>query len=265
MLLDALKILLVYAALVEILYYFRMDYCFEPIVIAPVIGLVMGDLTTGIIMGASLEAIFLGVMNIGAQKPTNPYVATAISTYYAIKTGANIEACIAIAYTVGLVANTIYPFAHTFFVSVAPFLKNILLKEGNGKKYNKMCDIFMWCGPSFIDQFAAVFIGILIGTTAINALLNHVPQWVLTGLSASGTALAAIGMGITLNLLWDKRIIGFYFVGFLLMKALGLTMIQIAVLGAAVAAVYLFIDIEIKKRKPAQVAAEGTEEGDFDL
>lgn len=38
----------------------------RPIVIAPLVGLFLGDLQTGLLVGAALETIFMGVVNIGA-------------------------------------------------------------------------------------------------------------------------------------------------------------------------------------------------------
>ena len=37
----------------------------RPIVVAPLAGLLLGDVQTGLIVGASLESIFMGVVNIG--------------------------------------------------------------------------------------------------------------------------------------------------------------------------------------------------------
>ena len=40
----------------------------RPIVIGPLVGLFLGDLHTGVMIGASLEAVFMGVVNIGGVK-----------------------------------------------------------------------------------------------------------------------------------------------------------------------------------------------------
>ena len=40
----------------------------RPIVIGPLVGLFLGDLHTGVIIGASLEAVFMGVVNIGRTR-----------------------------------------------------------------------------------------------------------------------------------------------------------------------------------------------------
>lgn len=41
-------------------------YAFRPIVVCPVVGAFLGDLNTGLVMGASIEALFMGSVSIGA-------------------------------------------------------------------------------------------------------------------------------------------------------------------------------------------------------
>ena len=43
----------------------------RPIVVAPLVGLLLGDFQTGIIMGASLEAIFMGISAVGGSIPSD--------------------------------------------------------------------------------------------------------------------------------------------------------------------------------------------------
>ena len=44
-------------------------YAFRPIVVCPVVGAFLGDLNTGLVMGASIEALFMGSVSIGAYIP----------------------------------------------------------------------------------------------------------------------------------------------------------------------------------------------------
>ena len=59
----------------------------RPIVIGPLVGLFLGDLHTGVIIGASLEAVFMGVVNIGGASAAEPGIATAVGTAFAIMLG----------------------------------------------------------------------------------------------------------------------------------------------------------------------------------
>ena len=56
----------------------------RPLVVGLVTGILMGDMKTGILMGASLEAVFLGNVNIGGVIAAEPVTATTLATTFAI-------------------------------------------------------------------------------------------------------------------------------------------------------------------------------------
>ena len=59
----------------------------RPIVVAPLVGLLLGDFQTGIIMGASLEAIFMGISAVGGSVPSDCLSGSIIAVAYAIVVG----------------------------------------------------------------------------------------------------------------------------------------------------------------------------------
>ena len=59
----------------------------RPIVVAPLVGLLLGDFQTGIIMGASLEAIFMGISAVGGSIPSDCLSGSIIAVAYAIVVG----------------------------------------------------------------------------------------------------------------------------------------------------------------------------------
>lgn len=50
----------------------------RPIVFGSIVGLFCGDLKTGVILGAELEAIYMGVSSIGGEMPSNYQAATVL-------------------------------------------------------------------------------------------------------------------------------------------------------------------------------------------
>ena len=54
----------------------------RPLVVGLVAGLLMGDVKTGVIIGASLEAIFMGAVNIGGAISAEPVTATALAVAF---------------------------------------------------------------------------------------------------------------------------------------------------------------------------------------
>lgn len=262
MIFDALKAVFAFWLVYQGSYFFRMQYCPEPIVICPMVGLLLGDLHTGLIMGAALEAIFMGVMVVGGERPSDPAIAATVSTYFAVKSGLDVEAALAIAYPVAILGNSFNTLIRGFTFAIVPWMENIVIKERNMKKYDIVSRIFMGI-VSFGAKYVAAFIAIALGDVTIGLVKDAIPGWLTGGLSASGKALAAVGMAITLLMLWDKEIIAFFFVGFIAYKTLGLSLIQIAVVGIAIAITYGFILVKIKNVQPVVAAAK--EGDDFDL
>ena len=69
----------------------------RPLIACTLTGLVLGDMTTGIIIGGTLEMIALGWMNIGAAMAPDAALASVISTILVIAGHQSIGAGIAIA------------------------------------------------------------------------------------------------------------------------------------------------------------------------
>ncbi len=79
----------------------------RPIVVGTITGLFLGDLTTGIIIGGALEAIYMGAVNIGGATSAEPVSATVMSVTFAITAGLSMEEAITLAVPVGLIFNSL--------------------------------------------------------------------------------------------------------------------------------------------------------------
>ena len=216
------------------------DAMARPIVVGPVVGLVLGDIHTGIVMGASLEAIFMGISAIGGAIPSDALSSTVISVAYAITSGdpGAMEAGLAIAMTIGTLLSSINHLFTPLWAGLAAYWEN-LAAECNPKKFS----IMNWIGEGFrgLPQTVVIFLGIAFGVSGLEAFLNACPAWVMTGLSVSGSMLTAVGFGILLSMIWSKEICVFYFVGFVFAKSLGLSSLAIAVIGIAIALTVFYL------------------------
>src|SRR3954466_1935135 len=57
------------------------------IVLGPLTGLILGDYKTGLVVGASLELIFIGAADVGGSVPPNLPIGSIVGTAFAIKAG----------------------------------------------------------------------------------------------------------------------------------------------------------------------------------
>ena len=72
-------------------------HIFRPIVVGPVVGAIMGNVSTGFEVGVIVELMFLAVIFVGTAVPPNPTISTAIATAIAILSGGGSENSIATA------------------------------------------------------------------------------------------------------------------------------------------------------------------------
>ncbi len=209
----------------------------RPIVLGPLVGIILGDPVQGVIIGGSLELAYIGIMQIGGAVPMSLLVGGVVSTAFAIMTGNGVEVATALTLPIGILYNLlekIYYIVIQFFVTRA----DKAASEGNprGIEINHYLGFACFGGCAFI----ATFIAILIGSSAVEALVNSIPQVIYNGLDAGVKLLPALGFGLLLNLIWNKKIAAFYFIGFVLAAYLNMDTMAVAILGGCVAILIFF-------------------------
>ena len=80
----------------------------RPLVVGTAMGIALGDITTGVQVGASLELVFMGVMAIGGTVPPDSIHGTAVGAAYAIILGKGIETAIALAVPASIVCQMLF-------------------------------------------------------------------------------------------------------------------------------------------------------------
>ena len=94
----------------------------RPLVLGPLVGLILGDFTTGIIVGGSLELIMMGVVGIGSATPPDTVSGAILATAFAIVSKLDVSAAVALALPIaslGQVVGILVRTANGFFVHMA--------------------------------------------------------------------------------------------------------------------------------------------------
>lgn len=216
----------------------------RPIVLGPFVGLVLGDFKTGIILGASLEAIFMGISSIGAQIPSDPGTATVVVVSAVIKSGLDTEAALALAVPIGTIAVSIKNLFNPVWAATAPHFEKL---AAEGKINRIILDSYLVSTGQALSRAIPMFLAVAFGVEGLTNLLNSLPAWVMTGISATGGLMRGVGFAILVSLIWSNNLGIFFFVGYVLAKFLGLGTLPIAILGGAIALTMFFRDKEMKE------------------
>jgi len=210
----------------------------RPIIIGPVVGLIMGDFTTGLMVGGSLELVWMGLVGIGTSTPPDVVVGSALATALAIKTGATYETTLALAIPISLLAQ-----AGAIGVCIlnTAFAHRADACAERGDYRGVEISNWMGSGLYFLFKFSMIFLGFLIGSDLITRIVEHIPQIVQRGLGQSGNLLPALGVAMLIQMTWDKRFGAFLFLGFALAAFLGVNTIGAAVFGVVAAVIYYML------------------------
>lgn len=233
----------------------------RPIVIAPLAGLILGDFHTGIVMGAALESIFMGISAIGGQIPADATTASIISVAFTILTGASVEEGLAIALPFGTVLASVGGILTPLFSSLAPYWEKLAL-ECNPKKFLRQNLAFSLVQP--LIQTIILYFAIAYGVEGLNGFLASLPPFVMRGLGAATSMMIAVGFAILTSMIWNNEVGIYFFIGYILVAYLGMSTLPIAIIGTAIAfALFMGEKRNIDLKNSLSVKAAANDEEDF--
>ncbi|GAF38690.1 hypothetical protein FC83_GL001971 [Agrilactobacillus composti DSM 18527 = JCM 14202] len=235
----------------------------RPIWIGPLVGLALGDLRQGILMGAAIEAVFLGTFSVGGSVPSDVASAGVFGTAFGILLGKGTSAAVALSIPIGLLAVLLFNLiAGVFFNFVVDF-EDRAVANHNDKLFTATHYFAIIFYPTVFAIMA--FVIMMIGVEPVKQMMASMPPFVNGALTAMSAALPALGMAILVNSMWDNQLMAFFFIGFIMAAYLKLGTMPIAVLGGAAAVFFILTDYKKRQENknrpsgPAAGTAGGTE------
>jgi len=204
----------------------------RPLVLGPLVGLALGDLHQGILIGASLELIFMGNIKVGAAIPPDVVTGGVLGTAFAILSGKGAAIALALAVPISILAemllSALFVFRSTFNKLFASYAE-----EGDYRKVQRLHLLSGILKPLLMGLIG--WLSLQLGAGAMKSVLDHIPGWVNAGLQVAGNVLPALGFALLMNLLFHKKVAPYFFLGFVLAAWMKLPMIAIGALGVIIA------------------------------
>ncbi|CAM4156934.1 PTS sugar transporter subunit IIC [Erysipelothrix inopinata] len=232
----------------------------RPLLVGPVVGIILGDLNTALIVSATLELMWMGLGNMAGYQTPDMIVGTIVGVTFAITTGQGIAVGIATASTVSLLCQQLILLLNVVKSMFFNTWADRLAKTGN---FNSLIQINIAAIVLFfLFRAIPVFLIIYFGNGIVDQLLLKVPTDVLNALNTASAILPAIGLSILMTIIMKKGMWAFLFLGFILNANLELSILGVTLISLSIATLYMWF-MELRDRMDEQkmvVVSEGNQE-----
>ena len=240
-------------------YLFGTSCLSRPLVMGALTGIVMGDIPTGVALGATLELAFMGAFSIGASIPPEMISGTVLGTAFAISTGSGAETALTLAIPIASLVLVFKNLGMVFILPAFVHKADDYAQKGDLKGVSRMHYLGGFFGVNLIIG-VVVAISFYVGSPAVQAVLAVIPEWVQNGLQIAMGLLPAIGFGLLMQMIMNKEVAPFFMRGYVLSVYLSIPVTGIAIFGCIIAIVLTQL-----KGKPqmAYAGSEVDEDDDF--
>ncbi|HVY73518.1 MAG TPA: PTS system mannose/fructose/sorbose family transporter subunit IID [Puia sp.] len=204
----------------------------RPLVLGPLVGWALGDLQQGIIIGGTLELIFMGNIKVGAAIPPDVITGGVLGTAFAIVSGKGVAIALALAIPISVLAEMLLSGLFVFRSAFNKYFERYA-EAGDWRKIQRLHIFSGLLKPVLMGLIC--FLALQLGSTAMKSFLDSIPAWVNTGLQVAGNMLPALGFALLMNLMFNKQVAPYFFLGFILAAYLKLPVIAIGGIGLIIA------------------------------
>ena len=229
------------------------ELLYRPIVACPIIGAILGDVQTGLVVGGTYELMMIGNMPVGGAQPPNAVLGSIVAMIFAVKAQLPIDQALGLAVIFAVFGQ--YAVVLTFTIMSGLMAKaDKAAEEANPKGITNVTIISMSIlGALFaILAVVAYFGGEAAGESL--RLFSENYSWVMGGLGVAGGMMRYVGFAVLLKIMLANDMWGIYLAGFAfaalfgnLEATKGATLVLIAFLGLAIALFDYTMAVKIKE------------------
>jgi len=238
----------------------------RPLLIAPIIGIILGDVQAGLAIGATLEIMWMGIGNVGAYMAPDIITGTLISTSLAIvsRGDATLETTVATAVTLAIPTALLAQQLLVLIETVNCSLNSWALRlADNADVKGTFWLIYPPAIMTGLVRAVPTAIALQFGAGAIQQVVDALPELVISGLSVSGKIIPTVGIALLMMSMIKKTEYWLFLIlGFVLASYLGLAVLPITLIALVIAYLY---DLATNKKSSAGDAVQSISEEEYDL
>ena len=182
------------------------EIVYRPIIACPIIGAILGDVNTGLVVGGTYELMMVGNMPVGGAQPPNAVLGSVVAMIFAVKAKMDINAALGACMIFATLTFTIM----SGLMAKADKAAN----EANPKGITAVLNTSM---AILGTLFAVIAILAYVGGTAASGALQSLSEnasWFMGGLSAAGGMMRFVGFAVLLKIMLSNDLWGWLLAGF---------------------------------------------------
>lgn len=216
----------------------------KPLLAGTITGLILGDLTQGLIIGGTLELMWLGVNSVGAYTPPDITGGAIVGVTVGITSDGGVAAGVAFAVPAATLILQLIVLLQTY-LSVHIHRAEIDAATGDFNKANRW---HLYSGVLlFLARAIPCFIAVYIGNTVLSDFIEWLPEFIINGLNVASGIIPAVGISMLLTMMLKKDMWMYLVAGFVSVAYLGLPVLGVSLIGIVFAGIHDYNYVQRKK------------------
>ncbi|MDI9518714.1 MAG: PTS sugar transporter subunit IIC [Bacillota bacterium] len=203
----------------------------------PIVGLLLGDFETGLLIGATIELMFLSNVIVGAAGIPDVTISSGIAVALAIVSDIPTDMAIALAVPVAIFGQFMSTIRFSVLGVPLAHLADKPASEGNIKavlrtpKFGLFIISLLYIIPTFIAVY--------FGADLVASLVDKMPVELINAFGVGSRLLAAIGFAMLLSMLKSRKLTPFLIFGYVLAAYFKLNIIGTVLIALVIASLYI--------------------------
>ena len=225
--------------------YTLSDTLGQPVLVGALLGILTGQIEQGLLIGGSLELMYLGIIYPGGTVPACASSAALVAIPIALRTGLDAHAATVLAVPFGILGamlwNIKYSINSTFTIRAER-----AVQKGDFKAVTRNASVYPLL-LTFVLTALPIFLANILAPTLVEGAINAIPDWAMHGIEVAGGVLPAIGFAMAVYTIGKRDFLPFFVIGFFTVIYLEVPTMGVAVFGVCIAVLYLFLTTRKKK------------------
>ena len=189
------------------------EIVYRPIIACPIIGAILGDVDSGLVVGGTYELMMVGNMPVGGAQPPNAVLGSVVAMIFAVKAKMDINAALGAC----MIFATFGQYVVTLTFTIMSGLMAKADKAANEANPKGITAVLNTSMAILGTLFAVIAILAYVGGTAASGALQSFSEnasWFMGGLSAAGGMMRFVGFAVLLKIMLSNDLWGWLLAGF---------------------------------------------------